>query len=106
MTTPAEDSREHAEFHAHEDAVGVGASLARSGFEDGERVWDCIVTDGREWHHIRIQGVGLTPFPPFSGEDIEAAVERFALGFPAPYRLRGLLNANPLHLDANGEIHD
>jgi hypothetical protein len=104
--TPAEVGREHAEFHARADAVGVGASVTRSDFENGERFWECIVTDGREWHYIRIYGDDVGAFPPFSDEDIEAAVERFALSFPEAYRLRALLNANPLHLDPNGEIRD
>jgi hypothetical protein len=102
----AEDYRMHAEFHARESRAGIGAAVLFSAFEDGRHVWDCIVSDGREWHYIRVLGPDLGPYPNLSGEDVEQAVERFAETLPAQDRLRHLLNANPLHIDRDGNARD
>ena len=106
LRSPVEEFVEHARFHAARSRSGVGAAVTRSTFENGERIWDCIVTDGREWHYIRVLGDDVGPFPGVSSEDIEEAIDRFAETLPADYRLRHLLNANPLHLSRDGEVHD
>ena len=99
--------RAHAEHHARESATGIGAAVARSELdEDLERVWHCVVTDGREWHYIRVKGRGLGPFPAISTEDVEEGIGRFAAGLPSSFRLRALINANPLHLDSDGVVQD
>jgi hypothetical protein len=69
-------------------------------------VWDCIVTDGRESHYIRVLGPGLGQFPDISVDDIESGVERFAGTLPVQNRLYNLLNANPLHINANRNVSD
>jgi hypothetical protein len=48
-------------------------------------VWDCIVSDGREWHYVRVLGPDLDPCPNLSAADDAAAVKRLAV------TLRGLL---------------
>jgi hypothetical protein len=106
LRSPVEEFLNHAEFHAERSRSGIGAAVTRSTFENGERIWDCVVTDGREWHYIRVLGDEVGPFPDISSEDIEAAIDRFAARLPAPYRVRHLLNANPLHLNRDGEVHD
>ncbi len=69
--TPSDDGRRpievylaHAEFHAREDGAGIGAAVTRSGFERGTHVWRCIVSDGREWHYVRVLGHELGPSQP------------------------------------------
>jgi hypothetical protein len=104
--SPAEYYRRHAEFHARVNPSGVGSAVARSTFENGDRVWDCIVDDGHEWHYVRVLSCDLGPFPNLGSEDIEDAIERFARTLPAPYRIRHLLNANPLHLGRDGNVRD
>jgi hypothetical protein len=104
--TPARDFRAHAEFHASDSPTGIGAAVVRSHFEDGAHVWDCIVTDGNEWHYVRVVGTDLGPFPNISAEDIEQGIERFAATLPAPDRIRHVINANPLHIDCNGRVSD
>jgi hypothetical protein len=111
MAEPADhptidDLRAHAEFHARESPAGIGVAVIRSSFEDGEHVWECIVSDGGEWHYIRVVSRDLGPFPNISTEDVEQAVERFAATLPAQNRLRHVLNANPLHLDRDGNVSD
>ena len=69
-------------------------------------MWTCIVTDGREWHYVRVIGVNLPPFPNISLEQVEKGIERFAAMLPAQDRLRHLLNANPLHIDRDGTVSD
>jgi hypothetical protein len=69
-------------------------------------VWECIVTDGREWHYIRVLGSGVGPFPDISLEAIESGIERFAGTLPAQNRLYNLLNANPLHLNRDRGVSD
>jgi hypothetical protein len=62
----------HAEYRARESTTGIGAAVTRSELdEDLERVWYCIVTDGREWRYIRVQALGLGPFPAISPDDVE-----------------------------------
>lgn len=101
-----EESRQHAEFRAGASPAGVGAAATYSGFQGGEHVWDCIVSDGREWHYIRVVGSGLGPYPGFSPEDIERGVEQFAATLPPPAPIHALLNANPLHIDRQGNVTD
>ena len=96
----------HAEFHARENPTGIGAAVVQSSFDDGERVWDCIVTDGHEWHYIRVIGRGLGPFPNISSDYVEEGVMRFAATLPAQNRLRHLLDADPLHIDSTRKVGD
>jgi hypothetical protein len=103
---PTEAFRAHAEFRARESPSGVGAAVTTSSFKDGVHRFDCIVTDGAEWHYIRVLGPDLGPFPDLAPEDVEAAVERFAAGLPAPGRVRQLLDATPLHIDRNRVVRD
>jgi hypothetical protein len=99
--------RAHAEYQARKSATGIGTAVARSQLdEDLERVWTCVVTDGREWHYIRVEGRGLGPFPAISTGDVEEGVGRFAARLPSSFRLRALINANPLHLDPDGVVQD
>ena len=42
----AEESRQHAEFRARASPGGIGAAATYSGFQSGEHIWDCIVSDG------------------------------------------------------------
>jgi hypothetical protein len=39
-------------------------------------------------------------------EDIVAEIDRSAARLPSADRMRALLNANPLHVDRDGEISD
>ena len=105
-SSPAEEFRAHAEFHARESATGIGAAVVESSVEDGQHVWECIVSDGQEWHYVRVVGVDLPPFPNISSEQVEEGIERFAATLPAQDRLRHLLNANPLHIDVHGTVSD
>ena len=68
---PAKDFRAHAEFHARESPSGIGAAVIHSTSENGEHVWECIVSDGRERHYVRVVGVDLPPFPSISTEQVE-----------------------------------
>lgn len=43
------------------------------------------------------------PFPNLAPEDVEAAIERFAAGLPAPARTKRLLDPSPLHIERGGE---
>jgi hypothetical protein len=99
-----DDLRAHAGFEARRSASGIGASVARSGYSGGEHFWECIVSDGEEWHFIRVVGLDLGPSPDLTPEDIEQGIERFAATLAESYRLRTLLNANPLHADRRGTI--
>jgi hypothetical protein len=105
-SNPVKDFRAHAEFHARESPTGIGAAVVESSVEAGEHVWECIVTDGREWHYVRVVGVDLPPFPNISSEQVEEGIERFAATLPARDRIRHLLNANPLHIDRHGTVSD
>jgi hypothetical protein len=106
VRSPIEEYRAHAEFHARESPIGFGAAVTNSTFEDGRHIWDCIVTDGREWHYVRVLGVDVGPYPNLSSEDVERAIERFAVTLPAQDRIRHILNANPLHIDRVGNVRD
>ncbi len=101
-----EASRQHAEFRAGTSPGGIGAAAAYSGFQAGEHVWECIVTDGREWHYMRVVGSDLGPRPDLAPEEVEQGVERFAAALPSPDRIQYLLNANPLHIDRQGNVTD
>jgi hypothetical protein len=105
-STPAKDVRAHAEFHARESPSGVGAAVVESSVDAGEHVWECIVTDGHEWHYVRVVGIGVGPVPNLSAADVESGIERFAATLPARDRIRQLLNANPLHIRADGTVSD
>ena len=105
-STPAKDFRAHAEFHARESPSGIGAVVVESSVDAGEHVWECIVSDGREWHYVRLVGVDLPPFPSISTEQVEQGIERFAATLPARDRISHLLNANPLHIDIDGTVSD
>jgi hypothetical protein len=83
--------RAHAAFRARRGATGIGAAVVRSSSDEREHVWDCIVTDGREWHYIRVLGSGLGQSPDISVEDIEGGIERFAGTLPAQNRIYDLL---------------
>jgi hypothetical protein len=105
-STPVEDFRAHAEFHARESPSGIGAAVVESSVEADEHVWNCIVTDGHEWHYVRVVGIGLSPFRTLSTEDLESGIARFAATLPARDRIRHLLNANPLHVRPDGTVSD
>jgi hypothetical protein len=77
-----------------------------STFRSGQHVWVCVVSDGREWHYVRVLGRDVGPFPGLSTEDVELGIERFAEALPADYRMGHLLAANPLHIDRNGNVDD
>lgn len=98
--------RQHAEFHARESPSGIGAAVISSDIKRGTHVWECVVSDGREWHHIRVLGPDLGPYPNLSSEDVEEGISRFAQTLPQAARLRHLLNANPLHIDRHGDVSD
>ncbi len=98
--------RAHAEFHARQSPSGIGAAVTRSDFDGESHVWECVVSDGREWHYVRVLGPGLGPYPGLSSEDIEEGIARFAATLPQAYRIRQVLNANPLHIDRDGVVRD
>jgi hypothetical protein len=106
VRSPAMDYLAHAEFHARESASGIGTAVTASRFENGRHIWDVIVTDGHEWHYIRVLGPDLGAYPQLGSEDIEESIERFAATLPEQYRIRHLLNANPLHVDRDGRVRD
>jgi hypothetical protein len=101
-----DDLRAEAAFSAERSPSGIGAAVALSGFGDGDHFWQCLVTDGEDWQYIRVIGVGLSPSPDLSSEDIEQGIARFAATLPESNRLRALLNANPLHVDRRGSVSD
>jgi hypothetical protein len=103
---PTEYYRAHAKVHARENASGIGAAVVETSLEGTRHVWDCIVTDGHEWHYIRVLSSDLGPFQNLSAEEVEQAMDRFAATLPAEGRLRHLLNANPLHLTRDGTVRD
>ncbi len=96
----------HARFHARESPAGIGAAVIESTVRDGQRTWDCVVTDGQEWHYVRVLGSDVGPFPNLSPEDVENGIARFAARWAAPQRLQRVVNANPLHMDRNANVTD
>jgi hypothetical protein len=96
--------REHAAFAAQRSPGGIGAAVERSGYSDGEHFWECIISDGKQWHFIRVLGVDLPPAPGVGTEDIEHGIEAFAGTLPESNRVDALLNANPLHVDRSGTV--
>jgi hypothetical protein len=84
--------------------VARGVAVAQAGYSHGEPFWECIVSDGHEWHFVRVLGIDLSPAEELPIEDIEHGIERFAATFPESDRLRELLNANPLHVDRSGTV--
>ena len=72
--------------------------------EEGQRILDCTVSDGREWQYVRVVGTDLRPCPTISSEDVGNGIERFAATLPAEDRIRHLLNANQLHIDSDGTV--
>src|SRR5262249_13255957 len=102
---PSEDElRAHAAFEAGRSPSGIGAAVAQEGYNRGAPFWECIVSDGKEWHFIRVLGRDLAPYQDLPIEDIEHGIERFAATFPESDRLRLLLNADPLQVDRSGTV--
>jgi hypothetical protein len=101
-----EDLRAHAAFQARRDASGIGAAVVRSVRSHDEHFWECMVSDGEQWHFIRVFGVDLGPSTLIAPEDIEHGIQRFAATLPDSNRLSALLNANPLHVDRTGTVSD
>jgi hypothetical protein len=101
-----EELRADAAFRAGQSGSGIGVAVVRSDYRDGEPFWECIVTDGKEWHFIEVIGVDLGAFPDVGTNEIEQGIERFAATLPDSYRLGELLGANPLHVDKRGTVTD
>jgi hypothetical protein len=99
-------ARAEAEFRAAQNASGIGAAVVRSFFENDRRIWDCVVSDGTEWHDVRVLSTDPDPFRAHAPEDIEEGIERYAESLGDQNRLRALLNANPLHLGSDGAVTD
>jgi hypothetical protein len=102
----ADESRRHAEFRAGASPSGIGAAAAYSGLRGSEHVWECIVTDTHEWHYVRVVGSEIGAYPDLSPEDVEQGIERFAATLSSSDRIHQLLNANPLHIDRQGNVGD
>lgn len=105
-STPIQEHLAHGQFHARESTAGIGAAVISSETESGERAGECIVTDGREWHYVRVLGAGFGPFPNISTEDVEEGIQCFAATLPSQDRIGHLLNANPMHIDREGNVSD
>lgn len=104
---PSEDDvRSHAAFEAQRSPSGIGAAVARSGYSNGEHTWECIISDGSQWHFIEVVGVDLGPTTGLATEDVEQGIEAFAATLPESSRLDALLSANPLHVDRSGTVTD
>lgn len=100
------DARAHAEFQAARNRSGIGASVTRA-FDDGDdRAWQCVISDGHAWHHIRLVGVGIGRWPNLSPAALEQGISRFAESLPESGRLQHLLNANPLRVSRAGIVRD
>jgi hypothetical protein len=106
VSEPDAEARRRAEFRAEASPSGIGAAATYSGFQGGDHVWECIVTDTRAWHYIRVIGSGLGRYTDLSAEDVERGIERFAATLPSPDAIRYLLNTNPLHIDRQGNVTD
>jgi hypothetical protein len=96
----------HARLHARENPTGIGAAVISSAIDGDDHAWECVVTDGREWHYVRVLGTGVGRFPNLSTEDVEEGIQRVAATLSAQDRIRHLLNANPLHIDCEGNVSD
>jgi hypothetical protein len=105
-SAPVEEHLTRVAFRARQSASGIGAVVVAARFENGEHFWDCIVGDGKEWHYIRVISTELGPFTNVAPEEVEEGIERFAATLPADHRLYHLLNASPLHMDADGNVSD
>jgi hypothetical protein len=104
---PSEDDlRSHAAFEAQRSPSGIGAAVARSGYRNGEHTWECIISDGKQWHFIQVLGVDLGPTAGLASEDVEQGIQAFAATLPRSSRLDALLSANPLHVDRSGTVTD
>ncbi len=108
LTPPghAEHRLDHLAFRARSSNSGIGAAVVTARYRAGHRSWDCIVGDSDEWHYLKVIGVDLGPFTGLPPEDIEGGIERFGTTLPAAYRLRRLINCNPLHIDRHGTVSD
>lgn len=104
---PSEDDlRSHAAFEAKRSPSGIGAAVARSGYSNGEHTWECIISDGEQWHFIQVLGVDVGPAAGLATDDVEQGIQAFAATLPQPSRLDALLSANPLHVDRSGTVTD
>jgi hypothetical protein len=103
--TPTEDSREHAAVHLREDGAEDRAPVARSMFEHGERVWDCVIRDPHDCAHIRMIGADLI-LPHRSTEDIGHTIQRIAVALSRENRIHALRTANPVHVHRDPTVHD
>jgi hypothetical protein len=106
MTGSAAEHLDHLAFRARCSDSGLGAAVVITKYEAEHRSWDCIAGDLDEWHYLRVIGLDLGPFAGLPPEDIEDGIERFAATLPAAYRLRRLINCNPLHIDRHGTVRD
>lgn len=106
MPVEVEDQLTRAEGRARESESGIGAALVSSNSTETTRLWYCIATDCHEWHYLHVYGVDTGPFPNLTPEQIEDGIERFAATLPAAYRMRHLLDADPLHVDRSGSVSD
>jgi hypothetical protein len=102
----AEEHLDHLAFRAHFSDTGIGAAVVTARYRAGHRSWNCIVGGPDEWHYLLVIGVDLGPFAGLPPEDIEDGIERFGATLPAAYRLRRLINCNPLHIDRHGTVGD
>jgi hypothetical protein len=105
---PHDEPREHATVRARLSPSGIGAAVVESTVDAHRREhrWSCVVTDGREHRYIRVIAPGLGPFERLAPVVVEEALERFADRHPSHDRLRGLVNASPVHLDRDGQAYD
>jgi hypothetical protein len=103
---PEDELRARAEYNARQSASGIGAAVARFDRSDGGHSWECIVSDGDEWHFVRVLGVDLGSTPDLGSEDVERGIETYAATLPESHRLSALLNANPLHVARSGTVSD
>jgi hypothetical protein len=104
--SPIRPFLDDAEARALESPVGIGAAVVSSTFGEDAHRWECVVSDGREWHYLTVLGTGVGAHPGISSQEVERGIERFAAELPADGRLRTLLNANPLHIDSVGVVRD
>lgn len=100
------DAVAHAEFRARTNYSGIGVSVTLASLVGDERAWSCVISDGHNWHYIRLIGDGVGRRPHLSPLDVEEGISRFAEGLPEAGRLRHLLNANPLRISRSGIVRD